>query len=128
MHYALIFAAAFAAGSINSVGGTLITCPTLLWLGVSSKLANGTSTVALWPGGVAGAWGFRRELAEVDRRLLSLIVPSLIGGVFGALLLVLTPLLVSTVVQPAIKKATPVRARIILRPDKLKRRMNKLLR
>jgi uncharacterized membrane protein YfcA len=93
VHYALIFAAAFAAGSINSVagGGTLITFPTLLWLGVSSKLANGTSTVALWPGGVASAWGFRRELAEADRRLLSLVVPSLIGGVCGALLLVLTP-------------------------------------
>ncbi len=93
MHYALIFAAAFAAGSINSVagGGTLITFPTLLWLGVSSKLANGTSTVALWPGGVAGAWGYRRELAQADRRLLSLIVPSLIGGVCGALLLVVTP-------------------------------------
>jgi len=93
VHYALIFAAAFAAGSINSVagGGTLITFPTLLWLGVSSKLANGTSTVALWPGGVAGAWGYRRALAQADRRLLSLIVPSLIGGVCGALLLVVTP-------------------------------------
>jgi uncharacterized membrane protein YfcA len=88
-----MFAAAFAAGSINSVagGGTLITFPTLLWLGVSSKLANGTSTVALWPGAVAGVWGFRRELAETDRRLLALILPSVVGGIAGALLLVLTP-------------------------------------
>jgi uncharacterized membrane protein YfcA len=93
VHYALIFASAFAAGSINSVagGGTLITFPTLLWLGVSSKLANGTSTVALWPGAVAGVWGFRRELAETDRRLLALIVPSVLGGIGGAFLLVLTP-------------------------------------
>jgi len=93
VHYALVFAAAFAAGSINSVagGGTLITFPTLLWLGVSSKLANGTSTVALWPGSVAGVWGYRRELAGTDRRLLALIVPSVIGGVAGAILLVLTP-------------------------------------
>lgn len=93
MHYALIFAAAFAAGSINSVagGGTLITFPTLIWLGVSAKLANGTSTVALWPGSVASVWGFRRELEGADRRLLSLLVPSVIGGVAGALLLVVTP-------------------------------------
>ena len=93
MHYALVFAAAFAAGSINSVagGGTLVTFPTLLWLGMSPKLANGTSTVALWPGSVAGVWGFRRELREADPRLLSLIVPSVIGGTLGAVLLVLTP-------------------------------------
>jgi uncharacterized protein len=93
VHYVLIFAAAFAAGSINSVagGGTLVTFPTLLWLGVPSKLANGTSTVALLPGSLAGVWGFRRELAEADRRLLSLVVPSLIGGTIGAILLVLTP-------------------------------------
>lgn len=93
MHHVLIFAAAFAAGSINSVagGGTLVTFPTLLWLGIPSKLANGTSTVALWPGSLAGVWGFRRELAEADRRLLSLVVPSVIGGTIGALLLVVTP-------------------------------------
>ena len=93
MHYALVFAAAFAAGSINAVagGGTLITFPTLLWLGVSSKLANGTSTVALWPGSIAGVWGFRRELAGADRRLLSLVIPSTIGGITGAILLVKTP-------------------------------------
>jgi uncharacterized protein len=93
VHYVLIFAAAFAAGSINSVagGGTLVTFPTLLWLGVPSKLANGTSTVALLPGSLAGVWGFRRELADADRRLLSLVVPSLIGGTVGAILLVLTP-------------------------------------
>jgi len=89
----LIFAAAFAAGSINSIagGGTLVTFPTLLWLGLSAKLANGTSTVALWPGSVAGVWGFRQELAVADRRLLSLLVPSVVGGIAGAMLLVLTP-------------------------------------
>jgi uncharacterized membrane protein YfcA len=93
VHYVLIFAAAFAAGSINSIagGGTLVTFPTLLWLGLSAKLANGTSTVALWPGSVAGVWGFRQELAVADRRLLSLLVPSVVGGIAGAMLLVLTP-------------------------------------
>jgi uncharacterized membrane protein YfcA len=93
LHYVAIFAAALAAGSINSVagGGTLITFPTLLWLGVPAKLANGTSTVSLWPGSVASIWGYRRELEHADRRLLSLIVPSVLGGVLGAWLLVWTP-------------------------------------
>jgi uncharacterized protein len=93
LHYALIFVAAFAAGSVNSIagGGTLLTFPTLLFLGVPSKLANGTSTVALWPGSLGGVWGFRRELAESDPRLFALAVPSIVGGIAGAILLVLTP-------------------------------------
>jgi uncharacterized membrane protein YfcA len=93
LHYVAIFAAALVAGSINSVagGGTLVTFPTLLWLGMPPKLANGTSTVALWPGSVAGVWGYRRELQDADRRLVSLIVPSVIGSVLGAWLLVRTP-------------------------------------
>jgi len=44
--------AAFAAGAINAIagGGTLLTFPVLIWLGLDPKVANGTSTVALWPG------------------------------------------------------------------------------
>ena len=59
-----MFAAACVAGAINSVagGGTLLTVPTLIWLGIPAINANATSTVALWPGSLSGAWGFRREL------------------------------------------------------------------
>jgi len=53
--------------------------------------ANATSTVAIWPGTLGGVWGFRRELASADRRLLLFVVPSTIGGLAGALLLQLTP-------------------------------------
>ena len=53
--------------------------------------ANATSTVAIWPGTLGGVWGFRRELAAADRRLLLFVVPSTIGGLAGALLLQLTP-------------------------------------
>jgi uncharacterized protein len=93
LHYVLIFAAALVAGSINSVagGGTLVTFPTLVWLGIPEKLANGTSTISLWPGSVAGVWGYRRELEQADRRLLSLVVPSVVGSILGAWLLVRTP-------------------------------------
>ena len=93
MHFLIIAVAAFTAGAINSVagGGTLVTFPTLVWVGVPSKLANGTSTVALWPGALAAVWGYRRELETTDRHVFALVVPSLIGGLSGAVLLKLTP-------------------------------------
>lgn len=93
MHFVIVLAAAFAAGAINSVagGGTLVTFPTLVWLGLPSKIANGTSTVALWPGSVGGMWGYRRELKGTDRRVYLLALPSLVGGIGGAILLQLTP-------------------------------------
>jgi len=93
VHAAAAFACAFAAGMINSVagGGTLVSFPTLIWLGLSSVTANATSTVAIWPGSVGGMWGYRRELRTVNPRMLYLIAPSLVGGIAGALLLRLTP-------------------------------------
>ena len=89
----VIFFAGVAAGSINSIagGGTLVSFPTLLWLGRDPLVANATNTVAMWPGSLAGAYGFRRELATVRGWLLMLIVPSLLGGAAGAWLLLRTP-------------------------------------
>jgi uncharacterized membrane protein YfcA len=93
VHELMVFAAACVAGAINSVagGGTLITVPTLIWLGMPAINANATSTVALWPGSLSGAWGFRRELVAADPRVFALIVPSLVGGLSGAILLHRTP-------------------------------------
>jgi uncharacterized membrane protein YfcA len=87
------FLAAFAAGLINSVafGGTLITFPTLVWLGLNSVAANATSTIAIWPGTVASSVAYRRELGAVEKRLFALVVPSLAGGLAGAWLLRFTP-------------------------------------
>jgi uncharacterized protein len=93
LHAAAAFAAAFAAGVINSVagGGTLVTFPTLIWLGLNSVGANATSTVAIWPATVGSSWGYRRELREIPTRLYALIIPSAIGGLAGAWLLRFTP-------------------------------------
>ena len=86
--------AAVAAGAVNSIagGGTLLTFPALL-AGLSpvgaadaAVVANATSTVALVPGSMAGAWGYRRELKRARRWLYLLAGPSLAGGVIGALL------------------------------------------
>jgi uncharacterized membrane protein YfcA len=93
LHGASAFASAFGAGAINSVagGGTLLSFPTLIWLGLNSVAANATSTVAIWPGAVGSMWGYRKELRSADPRMLALTVPSLIGGIAGALLLRFTP-------------------------------------
>jgi uncharacterized membrane protein YfcA len=92
-HAAVAFAAAFVAGAINSVagGGTLVSFPALIWLGLGSVTANATSTVAIWPGTVGSAWGYRRELRGAEPRFLALIAPSLAGGLLGAWLLNHTP-------------------------------------
>jgi uncharacterized membrane protein YfcA len=89
----VVFFAGVAAGAINSIagGGTLISFPALLWIGRDPILANATNAVALWPGSLAGAYGYRRELSTMRRWLLLLIVPSLLGGGAGAWLLLQTP-------------------------------------
>lgn len=89
----MMMAAAFAAGVINSIagGGTLITFPVLIWLGLDPKVANATSTVALWPGLFGGLFGYRRELENSSTILLRLGITSVVGGGVGAWLLIWTP-------------------------------------
>jgi len=93
LHGAMIFASAFVAGMINSVagGGTLVTFPTLVWLGESPVIANATNTAALWPGSLGGMWGYREDLRRASARLFLLMIPSVVGGVAGAVLLARTP-------------------------------------
>jgi uncharacterized membrane protein YfcA len=78
---------------MNSVagGGTLLTFPTLVWIGIDPIRANVTSTVALWPGSLGAMVGFRRELGDSRRWMLLLGAPSVLGGLIGARLLLLTP-------------------------------------
>jgi uncharacterized membrane protein YfcA len=72
-------------------GGTNLTFPALIWLGLPPIHANATSAVALWPGSLGGAWGFRREVKQARRWWLWLLVPSVGGGGLGAWLLIHTP-------------------------------------
>ncbi len=96
MHALLVFVAAAIAGGINSVagGGSLVSFPTLIWLGVPPIAANATNKVAISLGTIGSVWGYRRELRGVDPRVYALIVPSVIGGVAGAVLLYRTPAVV----------------------------------
>jgi uncharacterized membrane protein YfcA len=89
----VIFGAAFVAGMMNSIagGGTLLTFPALIWVGIDPKAANVTSTVALWPGSLSGMLGYRRELRGSRGWMLLLTPSSIVGGLIGASLLLRTP-------------------------------------
>ena len=92
-HLLLAIASAFLAGGVNSIagGGTLISFPTLIALGLPAVAANATSTVAIWPGSIGSMWGFRREIARIPRRMKLLAIPAVLGGLCGASLLRITP-------------------------------------
>jgi uncharacterized protein len=83
--YLALCASAFLAGVMNSIagGGTLLTFPALTQV-VTFAVANATSTVALLPGSLAGAWGYRKELAHVRGFALRLLPVSIAGGWLGS--------------------------------------------
>ncbi len=83
----LLIAAGTLAGWVNTLagGGSMLTVPALMWLGLPADVANGTSRVAILAQGVTGVLGFRRE-KQLDGSLFwAVAIPSLIGAVFGAI-------------------------------------------
>jgi uncharacterized membrane protein YfcA len=88
----LALLAAAAGGAVNAVagGGTLLTFPAIVGLGLDPRIANATSTVALWPGALSSMWGYRGELRGTRRWLGHFTAPSLLGGAVGAWLLLVT--------------------------------------
>src|SRR6476659_9406526 len=85
--------AGLAAGTINTVvgSGTLITFPVLLAFGYAPVTANVSNTIGLVPGSVSGSIGYRRELAGQRATVLRLGAMSVLGGVTGAVLLLVLP-------------------------------------
>jgi uncharacterized protein len=81
------------AGLVNGVagGGTLVSFPVLLAVGVPALRANVTSTVGIFPGYLGGVAGFRREVAAQRQRLRAVAVVAAVGAVGGAVLLLVTP-------------------------------------
>ena len=93
-HWGLLLIAAFVAGALNAVagGGSFLTLPALVFTGVPPVVANATGTVALLPGYIAGAWGFREDMqAPPGLSMRTMVIISLIGGMCGAALLLYTP-------------------------------------
>ncbi|WP_018503189.1 sulfite exporter TauE/SafE family protein [Parafrankia discariae] len=89
----LVAGAGLLAGGVNAVagGGTLIAFPALLATGLPALTANITSSVGLVTGYAGGALGYRRELRGQTSRLKALGPPAMLGGLVGAVVLLLTP-------------------------------------
>lgn len=90
----ILFSAAFFAGVLNAIagGGSFLTFPALVFVGVPAIPANATSAIAVFPGYLSSTLGFKEELLSYDRRaLIALTGLSILGGVVGALLLLITP-------------------------------------
>ncbi len=87
-----LFVAGIIAGAINSVagGGTLVSFPALVAFGIPSVPANATNTAAVCPGAVSSAFAYRKDLPQ-GGLLLTMLLPSLIGGLLGAVVLAVTP-------------------------------------
>ncbi len=89
----LLLLAAFGAGTLNAVagGGSFLTLPALVFVGLPPVVANATGTMALLPGYVSGAWGFREDLqAPAGLTMVRMAALSLAGGAAGAILLLVT--------------------------------------
>ncbi|WP_448584620.1 sulfite exporter TauE/SafE family protein [Thermocrinis sp.] len=91
--YVITFLASLLAGFINVIagGGTLVTFPALIWVGVEPVSANITNTVALWLGPLAGALSYRNIIKENLSSLRIFLPPSVLGAILGAFLLIHTP-------------------------------------
>ena len=89
----LLGGSAFGAGLMNSIagGGTILTFPALIALGLPAISANATSTVALLPGAASSMAGYRREVTTHTAWLRALFLPCLLGGAAGSVLLLSTP-------------------------------------
>lgn len=83
-------AASLAAGAVNAVagGGTLISFPVLIGLGLSPVSANITNTLALTPGYISGVFAQRKDIRGLKERLIRIIPISVFGGIAGGLILI----------------------------------------
>jgi len=89
---ALLGVAGLLAGAVNAAagGGTLISFPALVAVGLPPVTANITSSVGLVPGYLGGSLAYREELSVQKHRVRRLLAVSVVGGVLGAVLLLVT--------------------------------------
>jgi hypothetical protein len=101
-HIALLVAAGLGAGVVNAVagGGSLITFPALLAVGLPPVAANVTNSTAVCPGYVSSVVGSRRDLGGRAGLLRRIVPTTVVGGVAGCALLLATPARAFEVVVP----------------------------
>ena len=90
----LLAVAGFAAGVLNAVagGGTFLSLPALIYVGVPPVSANATATLTALPGYISSAWAFRHDMLDEGRlRLRAILILAALGSIAGAILLIVTP-------------------------------------
>lgn len=93
-HIVLLVLAGLLAGTMNAVagGGSFVSFPVMVLVGLPPIAANATSTVALFPGTIASTWAYRDDLRGIAGISLKVLIPiGLVGGAIGAILLLITP-------------------------------------
>jgi uncharacterized protein len=88
-----LFVAGLVGGILNSIagGGSFITFPALVFVGISPLMANATNTFASCAGYISGAYAFRMKLIRYKKEVLTTVLLSVVGGFIGAYLLLKTP-------------------------------------
>lgn len=91
--FIIAFFAALAAGFVNALagGGTLLTFPVLIALGIPPVAANVTNTIALCPGYFGGTYSQRKDFMTQKHRLWQILPVAIAGGIAGGVLLLFTP-------------------------------------
>jgi len=119
-----VFAAGVCAGAVNTAvgSGTLISFPVLLAVGLPPVTATVTNALGLIPGSISGALGYRRELSGQRRRLVKLSVAALLGGLSGAVLLLVLPASAFEMIVPVLVGVALVL--VVLQP-RLSRRLRR---
>src|SRR5512140_649743 len=92
LQYIIVFFAAIVAGCVNALagGGTLLTFPVLLAIGLPAVGANITNSVALLPGYVGGTLAQKDDLKGQNRRLALALPAAAVGGLIGGILLIVS--------------------------------------
>jgi uncharacterized membrane protein YfcA len=90
-HIVVLLIAGLAAGAVNGVagGGTLLSFPAMLAIGLPPVVASVTNTVAIWPGYLSGSLSYRGELRRGNHNELA--IPAVIGAIIGTALLLTAP-------------------------------------
>ena len=83
----------FVGGALNAVagGGSFLTFPAMLSLGLNPIVANASNTVAMWPGQLTSIGAYWAEVKRHSGLAWKMAGAGLVGGSAGALVLVHTP-------------------------------------
>lgn len=109
-HLIMLLGAGLIAGAVNTIagGGSNLTLPALMLLGMPAEVANGTNRVAVTLQCVVALRGFDRHRSLDRSALMPILVPNLLGGLLGAVTaalipgLYLKPLLLGTIITMSI--------------------------